>query len=182
MQEIRCLTLDVDGVLTDGRLWYGPAPEPLRAFHIHDGLALRWFQRLGGTVIILTGKRSEAVARRAAELQIANVIQGSEDKLADLEQALDRLGMTMSSVAAVGDDLPDLPVLRACALPIAVANAVDEVKAASSYVTRRAGGQGAVREVVERLLEPGGRWSEVLEAFGEDPRAARAGGIDTRRR
>jgi 3-deoxy-D-manno-octulosonate 8-phosphate phosphatase (KDO 8-P phosphatase) len=166
MSDIRCLCLDVDGVLTDGRLYVDDDGRTTRAFHIHDGLALRAFQQLGGVVVICTGKRSGAVAARARELEIEHVIQGSADKLADLQAWLDQHGLRLEQVAAVGDDLPDLPVLQRCGLPIAVANAVDEVKAAARYVTQRAGGDGAVREAVEYILRSSGRWNEVLAQFG----------------
>lgn len=158
--------LDVDGVLTDGRLWFRGEAEPARAFHTQDGLAIRWFLRLGGEVILLTGKRSVGVATRAAELGIRHVLQGSEDKLADLSGRLTTLSISLPRVAMIGDDLPDLPVLRACGLPIAVANAVEEVKAVCSFVTRRTGGQGAVREAIEHILRGDGRWLRVLEHYG----------------
>lgn len=154
--------MDVDGVLTDGRLWYGAGPEPLRAFDIQDGLAIRWFMRLGGTVVILTGKRSEAVAQRAAELGIEHVVQGSEDKLTDLRKLLELGSVALRDVAMIGDDLPDLPVLLACGYPIAVANAAAEVRAAAKYVTKRRGGDGAVREAIEHLLAEGRRWEQVV--------------------
>lgn len=152
-------------MLTDGRLWYGAGEEPLRAFDIQDGLAVRWFGRLGGTVVILTGKRSRAVELRARELGIAHVLQGSENKAADLGVLLDRLGIGFEDVAMIGDDLPDLPVLRICGHPIAVANAAEEVRAAARLVTRRSGGRGAVREAVEHLLRGNGSWKRVVAHF-----------------
>lgn len=161
-----CLVLDVDGVLTDGRLWYGPAPEPLRAFHIHDGLAIKCFMRAVGPVVILTAKQSQAVAARATELGIEHIIQGSRDKLGDLEALLERLDIKLAEVAAMGDDLPDLPVLRACGYPMAPDNAVAEVKSVARLVTKRAGGQGAVREAIEHLMRENGQWKRVLEGYG----------------
>ena len=169
MATIRCLAMDVDGVLTDGRLWYGAQPEPLRAFHIHDGLAIRWFARLGGIPVIVTGKRSEGVAHRARELGIEYVIQGSDDKRGDLERLLERLGVTAAQTCMIGDDLPDIPPMRAVGYPIAVANAVAEVKAAACWTTTRSGGQGAVREAIEHLLRADNRWQEVLAAFEPIP-------------
>jgi 3-deoxy-D-manno-octulosonate 8-phosphate phosphatase (KDO 8-P phosphatase) len=165
MAEIRFLCLDVDGVLTDGRLYMDAEGRTSRAFHTQDGLAIRWFERLGGVAIIVTGKQSHTVQVRAAELGIQHVIQSSDDKLADLRRLIDRLGGTVADVAAVGDDLPDLPVMRACGLAIAVANAVDEVKAAARYVTKRSGGQGAVREAIEHILRRSGRWEQVLRHY-----------------
>jgi 3-deoxy-D-manno-octulosonate 8-phosphate phosphatase (KDO 8-P phosphatase) len=166
MAGIRCIVFDVDGVLTDGRLFYGKLPEPLRAFHVHDGFAIHWLQRLGVVPAILTGKTSEGVAARAAELGIPHVIQGSRDKLADLTPLLERLKITLEETAMIGDDLPDLPVLRVCGYPIAVANATPEVKAAARYVTRMTGGNGAVREALEHLLRADGRWTSVLACYG----------------
>jgi 3-deoxy-D-manno-octulosonate 8-phosphate phosphatase (KDO 8-P phosphatase) len=166
MPEIRCLCLDVDGVLTDGRILMDAEGRSARAFYIHDGLALRWFQKLGGVVAILSGKRSEAVAARARELGIELVIQDSTDKLADLRTLAGRLRIGLPEIAFIGDDLPDLPPMRACGFPIAVANAVAEVKAAAELVTQRPGGDGAVREAVEHLLNRSGRWQEVLRYYG----------------
>ena len=169
MNDLRCLCLDVDGVLTDGRIYTDAAGHSARAFHVHDGLAIHWFQRLGGIVAIISGKDSAAVDARARELGIEHVIQGSRDKLADLQRLLTQLDLRLEQVAMVGDDLPDLPVLRRCGYPIAVANAVDEVKAAARLVTQRPGGHGAVREAVEHLLRESGGWRQVLEHYGVSP-------------
>ncbi len=164
--DIRCLCLDVDGVLTDGSVITDDLGKGARRFHVHDGFALRWFQQLGGVVLLCSGKLSAAVSARARELGIERVIQGSTDKVRDIEAELVQLGLTWAQVAAMGDDLPDLPVLRRCALPIAVADAVDEVKAAAQLVTGRPGGRGAVREAVEHIMRANGRWSEVLAHYG----------------
>jgi 3-deoxy-D-manno-octulosonate 8-phosphate phosphatase (KDO 8-P phosphatase) len=167
--NIRCLVLDVDGVLTDGRLWYGSSGEPWRAFHIHDGLAIRAFQQAGGVVAILTGKKSTAVATRAAELDIPYVIQGSDDKLRDLKDLLARLRIGLPEAAMIGDDLPDLAVLRVCGYPIAVANAVAEVKRVACFVTQQAGGDGAVREAIEHLMRENGGWERVVAGYRDEP-------------
>ena len=166
MADIRCFVFDVDGVLTDGRLHYGGDAEPLRSFHVHDGFAIRWLERLGVTTVILTGKTSRGVQVRAEELGIVHVIQGSRDKLADLRELLARIDVRLDEVAMIGDDLLDLPVLRTCGCPIATANAVAEAKAAARYVTSKAGGDGAVREAIEHVLRADGRWSRVLEHYG----------------
>lgn len=163
--DIRCLVLDVDGVLTDGQVLVRDDGAGARAFHVHDGFAIDWFQKLGGVVVICSGKTSDAVAARARELRIQHVIQGSRDKLGDLEPVLARLGLRLEQVAMVGDDLPDLPVMRRCGLPIAVADAVDEVKLCARLVTRRPGGRGAVREAIEHILGATGRWAEVLTHY-----------------
>lgn len=166
MGVIRCVVFDVDGVLTDGRLFYAGREEPLRAFHVHDGLAIAWFQRFGGVTAILTGKSGAAIESRAAELGIQHVIQGSRDKAADLGRLLQQLNVAPQQTAVVGDDLNDLPAMRVCGYPIAVANAAEEVKAAARYVTKRVGGHGAVREAIEHLLRAAGRWDQVLAHYG----------------
>ncbi len=166
MPEIRCVCLDCDGVLTDGRIFMDADGRSARAFHVHDGFAIRWFQRVGGAVVILSGKESPAVAARARELKIEHVIQGSMDKLGDLQKLAAQLGIGLEQIAVVGDDLQDLPAMRGCGLPIAVANAVPEVKAAARFITQHEGGCGAVREAIEHVLKLSGRWREVLEYYG----------------
>lgn len=166
LRAIRGVCLDVDGVLTDGRLYIDDTGRGARLFDVHDGFALYWYQRLGGIVVICSGKQSDAVAVRAAELGIAHVIQGSRDKTADLVPLLDRIGLGWSELAVIGDDLPDVPLLQRCGFPVAVANAVDEVKVVAQLVTRRAGGRGAVREALEHLMRATGRWAEVQTHYG----------------
>ncbi len=164
--DIRALCLDVDGVLTDGRVSWDDAGLGSRHFHIHDGLALDWYQDLGGIAILCSGKKSKAVAARASELKIKHVIQGSQNKVADMGALIAPLGLSFEQLAVMGDDLPDIPLMRRCGLPIAVANAVAECKAAAKLVTRRNGGEGAVREAIEHLLHISGRWNEVLAHYG----------------
>jgi 3-deoxy-D-manno-octulosonate 8-phosphate phosphatase (KDO 8-P phosphatase) len=159
--------LDVDGTLTDGRLYIDDAGRPTRAFHVHDGLAIEWFQKLGGTPVILTAKSSSGIAARAAELGIRHVVQNSRDKLGDLRRVLSELGLALSETAAVGDDLNDLPVLRNVARSYAPANAAAEVKAAVTQVLQRAGGHGAVREAIEHLLREAGHWANVVAHYDQ---------------
>ena len=166
MAEIKCLVLDVDGVLTDGRLYYAENAGPLRSFHVHDGLGVAWFQRLGGVAAILSGKTSPAIEARATDMNVRHVIQGSRDKYADLIRLLDGLKISPEQTAMVADDLIDLPALTVCGYPIAVANAVPEVKAVARYVTQKFGGHGAVREAVEHIMRLTGRWDEVLAHHG----------------
>jgi 3-deoxy-D-manno-octulosonate 8-phosphate phosphatase (KDO 8-P phosphatase) len=164
--DIRCLCLDVDGVLTDGSIHVTDAGEQARVFHVHDGIAIHWFREFGGEVMICSGKTSEAVAARMHELGVRHVIQGSRDKLRDVQDELVRLGVAINQLAMIGDDLPDVPLMRACGYAIAVANAADEVKHAARFVTQQRGGSGAVREAVEHLLRASGRWTDVLGAYG----------------
>jgi 3-deoxy-D-manno-octulosonate 8-phosphate phosphatase (KDO 8-P phosphatase) len=165
MADVRLLCLDVDGVLTDGRIFTAEDGRQMRAFHVQDGLAIRWFQRLGGVVAICSGKSSPAVTARARELRIDHVLQGSENKLATVSPLLAQLALGWSHVAVIGDDLPDLAILRTCGFPIAVQNAVAEVKQAARYVTQRPGGYGAVREAIELLLQRSGRWREIVQHY-----------------
>jgi 3-deoxy-D-manno-octulosonate 8-phosphate phosphatase (KDO 8-P phosphatase) len=149
---IRLLVLDVDGVLTDGRLYFGPRGEALKAFDVRDGYGIVQLQRAGLPVAVISGRRSPMVTARCRELGVRHVHQGVSDKLAALVRLCKRLKLTPASCACVGDDLPDLPVMRATALSFAVADAHHEVRRAADVVTRCPGGRGAVREVCDHLL------------------------------
>jgi 3-deoxy-D-manno-octulosonate 8-phosphate phosphatase (KDO 8-P phosphatase) len=151
--QIRLLVLDVDGVLTDGRLWFGPDGELVKAFHVRDGVGIKTALGAGVEVAIISGRRSAAVERRAAELGLRHVCQGCDDKAEALRALTAELGLPPGVVACVGDDTPDLPMMALVALPIAVADAHPEVLAAARHVTRAAGGAGAVREVCDLLLD-----------------------------
>ena len=160
---LRLLALDVDGVLTDGRLYYGNDGEELKAFNIKDGLGLKLLQQAGVAVAIITGRRSQIVERRAAELGIAHVVQGREDKRAALEELCAGLGLTLAQCAYMGDDLPDLGALRAAAIGLAPADAVEAVAEAADWQSRYPGGGGCVREACEQLLHAMDR-REAIEA------------------
>jgi len=159
---IRLLCLDVDGVLTDGRLVFDNSGNELKRFHVRDGLGIRLWLEAGHEVAIISSRSSEAVTRRAGELGISHVHQGCTDKLAALESVCAATGVAPAQAAAMGDDLPDLPVLNAVAMPIAVSDAAPEVRDAATWVTETPGGHGAVREVIERLLSSQGCWDELL--------------------
>jgi len=156
--RIRLLVLDVDGVLTDGGLVYGAAGEETKRFHVHDGLALVAARRAGLQVAVLSSRASAAVTRRMSELGVAEIHQGVADKAQALEALRERLGLRAAEVAVMGDDLPDLPAMGGAGLALAPANAVAEVKRAAHWVTRRRGGDGAVREAVEMLLKARRAW------------------------
>ena len=149
---IRLLVLDVDGVLTDGRLYYDAGGEQLKVFHVRDGHGIRALGRQGVRLAIISGRRSRAVQQRARELGIAHVLQGIDDKLAALERLRARLRLPLAAVACVGDDTPDVALMQAVGLAFAVADAHPDALAAADVVTRAPGGQGAVREVCDRLL------------------------------
>jgi 3-deoxy-D-manno-octulosonate 8-phosphate phosphatase (KDO 8-P phosphatase) len=156
--RIRLLVLDVDGVLTDGGLYYGPSGEDIKRFHAQDGLALVEARRAGLALAVVSGRTSASVTRRLAELGITEVHQGVEDKSAVLAALMTRLGLDPAEVAAMGDDLGDLPLMRRAGLALAPLNAVREVRDAAHWVSRRAGGEGAVREAVELLLRARKAW------------------------
>jgi len=164
-RRIRLLVLDVDGVLTDGQLLYGPRGEALKRFDIHDGLALAAWTKVGLFAAVLSGRRSSAVTRRMAELGIEAVYEGLKEKLPKYNALLDRFACHDREVAVMGDDLTDLPLLARAGLAIAPANAVPEVKARAHVVTRRGGGRGAVREAVETILRAQGRWASLVRGY-----------------
>ena len=165
VQKIRLILLDVDGVLTDGRLGMTAAGEEIKFFSIYDGLAIRVAQNAGWKVGFLSGRSSREVESRARELGVEIVVQGSRDKIKDLESILSKSHLEASQVAYMGDDLPDLPVLKRVGFSAAPDNAAEAVKETVDYVTQRKGGEGAVREVVDLLLKATGKWDEVLSQF-----------------
>ncbi len=152
LRRARLLVLDVDGVLTDGRLYYGAKGEALKAFHVRDGHGVKAVAAAGVTVAIISGRKSPAVARRARELGIRHVFQGVSDKLAVLEKLLAKLGLNAEQCVCVGDDTPDAPVLAAAGVGVAVADAHDDALNVAQLVTARPGGRGAVREVCDWLV------------------------------
>jgi 3-deoxy-D-manno-octulosonate 8-phosphate phosphatase (KDO 8-P phosphatase) len=152
LRRVQLLVLDVDGVLTDGRLHYGPKGETLKVFHVRDGHGIKQVAGAGIAVAIISGRKSTAVARRARELGIRLVVQGSNDKLAALARLAQSRGVTLEQCACVGDDTPDAPILAAAGLGIAVADAHGDALAAADLVTTRRGGDGAVREVCDWLI------------------------------
>lgn len=151
-QPIALLVLDVDGVLTDGRLYFGARGEALKVFDVRDGYGLVALQRAGVTVAVISGRRSGAVRARCRELGVRHVYQGVADKLAVFERLRTRLKLARGACACVGDDLPDVPLMRAVGLACAVADAHAGARRAAHLVTRHGGGRGAVREVCDLLL------------------------------
>lgn len=150
--RIRVLVLDVDGVLTDGRLYYGARGEALKVFHVRDGAGLKQLCAAGVAVAVISGRRSPMTRRRCRELGIHHVIQGAADKQAALQRLCARLGVALEQCACIGDDTPDVPMMRAAGLAFAVADAHEAARRAAHIVTAAAGGQGAVREVCDQLL------------------------------
>jgi len=164
---IRLVLLDVDGVLTDGRIHAGPDGDEGRSFHARDGLGVRLGQRGGLTFGIVSGRSSAAVARRASELDIHEIHQGIVDKNACVDGILERLEVVRDAVCFIGDDLVDIPVMRRVGLAAAPSDAAPEAREAADFVTRAAGGRGAVREVVDLVLQASGKWREVTKSFFE---------------
>jgi 3-deoxy-D-manno-octulosonate 8-phosphate phosphatase (KDO 8-P phosphatase) len=172
-RRIQLLVLDVDGVLTDNGIWLGPVAGErveLKRFDVQDGLGMVLLRTAELPVVWLTGRHSEATELRARELKAEELLQvPGPRKLEALEEVLERRGVAWEDVAYAGDDLADLKVLRRVGLPIAVANAVAEVRAVAGYVTRAPGGHGAVREIIEGLLKARGVWAEMLERYFAEP-------------
>lgn len=166
-RAIRLAVFDVDGVMTDGRLYYTETGQELKAFHAQDGLGLKHLQRRGVNVAVITGRNSPIVAHRMAELGIAHVYQGREDKGDTFDQLLAALRLEAAESLYVGDDLIDLPVLDAAGLAVTVPNAHPALAERVHWVTPRAGGHGAVRDVCDLLLEARG----ALEALIRDYRS-----------
>ena len=166
-QGIRAAIFDVDGVLTDGRIYLGETGETFKAFSTLDGQGLKLLA-LGGIVpIVVTGRDSPAVRRRVADLGIAHAAFGAADKLAAVEPLLAQLGLGWTDVAAIGDDWPDLPLLTRAGFTCAPANAHIEVKAVVHHVTRSVGGHGAARECCDLLLTAAGRYAGLLHGHLE---------------
>jgi 3-deoxy-D-manno-octulosonate 8-phosphate phosphatase (KDO 8-P phosphatase) len=156
-RALRLAIFDVDGVMTDGTVYMGPQGEAMKAFNILDGHGLKMLQEAGIATAIISGRRSEAVALRARELGIAHVAQGVSDKVAEFERLLAETGVDAPSSAFMGDDLPDLPVMRRCGFAVTVPGGVEAVKAVAHYVTRAGGGHGAVREFCDLVLRARGK-------------------------
>lgn len=161
-RDARLLLLDVDGVLTDGRIIYSDSGEELKAFHVQDGSALKLWQQTGRSVAILSGRSSAAVSRRAAELNIRIVLQGISDKLAGLAEIEAASGIERGKMVAMGDDLADLPVFAAVGFAISLADACDEARQWADWVTTRPGGHAAVREAIRWMLCQTGEWPELI--------------------
>ena len=164
-KKIRVLLMDVDGVLTDGRIWLlsrrdGTASE-IKGFSAYDGAGLKLARAAGLRTGVITGRDSAAVMQRARDCQMEFVYQGRAAKLPAYEEILRASGANDAQIAYVGDDLPDLPLLQRAGLAVAVANAATEVKRAAHYVTVHSGGEGAVREVVELIVKAQGKWIEA---------------------
>lgn len=162
-QGIRVAFFDVDGVLTDGGLYFTDGGETIKRFHTLDGHGLKLLQRAGITPAVITGRDSKPLRVRLAALGVEHVHYGTENKRPAAQQTLDALGLDWMQAAAMGDDWPDLAVMRRCALACAPRNAHHEVKSAAHYVTSARGGDGAVRQLCDLLLVASGKYASLLE-------------------
>lgn len=171
---VRALVLDVDGVLTDGTLWYGPDGETVKAFSVRDGLGLRLLRLEGVAVAVISAKRSTPLLARLNDLKVEHLYLGREDKLRALDELASALSITRAEMAYVGDDLVDLPVLDAVGLPITVADGHPRARARAAWITDAPGGRGAVREIAEGLLEARGRLDAACAALAGELARGRA--------
>ena len=167
--RITTLVLDVDGVLTDGRIVLADYGDELKFFDVQDGAGLVFWNRVGLRAAIITARTSRLVKRRAKELHVDGLIQGALAKLPAYESLLKRWRLSDEQVCAIGDDLMELPILRRVGLAVAVPNAREEVRLAAHYVTKAAGGRGAVREIIDAILKAKGLWAQVIDRYQSHP-------------
>jgi 3-deoxy-D-manno-octulosonate 8-phosphate phosphatase (KDO 8-P phosphatase) len=164
-RRVRLLIFDVDGVMTDGRLYYSDSGEEMKAFDVQDGQGIKLLQAAGVAAAIISSRRSRLVELRAQNLCIAHLIQGADDKVAAFAGLLAQCGMQADAAGFVGDDLADLPVLARCGLAIAVPDAPEIIKQRAHYVTRARGGRGAVREACELVLQAQDALARVMDPY-----------------
>lgn len=166
MRKIKLLLLDVDGVLTDGRIVYDSRGEELKFFDVHDGLGVFVLNKAGIPTILVTAKSSKVIIPRARDMRVAEVFGDIFPKTAVLDKVTRKYKVATDEICFVADDLVDLSLMREVGLPIAVSNACAEIKGCAVYVTKRLGGRGAVREVAEMILKAQGKWKEILGFYG----------------
>ncbi len=168
INRVRMLILDVDGVLTNGQIFFGNEGELFKQFNVQDGMGISLFRQAGHKVAVITGRTSDIVRLRSAELKIDDVYQGSMSKKDALADVLAKHELKADEVCYIGDDLIDIPVMNRVGFPCAVANAVAEVKEAAVYVSEKEGGRGAVREIVEMILKTQGRFDALVAKYRDD--------------
>lgn len=164
-QNIRLMVFDVDGVLTDGSIIYYAGGGEAKNFHTKDGLGLRAAMQAGLKVAVITARTSDIVQRRMEELGVRDVVQGCNDKAKEVEGLSRAFGIGLEHMAYLGDDLVDLPAMCRVGYPAAVADAAEELRAMAAFVTRRRGGRGAARELIEHVLKAQGRWDRVVDEY-----------------
>jgi len=165
IKPIKLLILDVDGVLTDGKIIYNDRGEEIKAFHVRDGHGLKLLMRAGIGIALITGRKSKVVLHRARDLGIKNVYQRVTNKIEVYEKILKGKNLKDENVGFVGDDLVDIPVLKRVGFSAAVGDAIPEVREVADYVASKKGGEGAVREICELLLKVQNKWEEITERY-----------------
>jgi 3-deoxy-D-manno-octulosonate 8-phosphate phosphatase (KDO 8-P phosphatase) len=170
--RVRLLLMDVDGVLTDGTLYYAPGPEgnmvEIKGFNTQDGISLQWLHWCGIDTGVISGRISPATVERATQVGMKYVYQGHIEKIPLLDEVVSKSGLPREQIAFIGDDLTDIVVMRRVGLALAPANAREEVKRAAHHVTAAAGGHGAVRQIAELLLQAQGKWVDILKKYEVD--------------
>ena len=161
-EPIKLILSDVDGVLTNGQIIYDNNGVETKAFHVRDGLGIKLWQRAGYTFGIVTARNSQIVRNRASELGVTALRQGFEHKWPAALELIEAAEVTPEQTCYIGDDLPDLPVMRSIGLPVAVADAADDVRKEATWITRHSGGTGAVRELIEKLLRAKSQWEDFI--------------------
>ncbi len=164
-KAIRLLVLDVDGVLTSGNLLYTKEAIHYKAFHVLDGLGIKLLKKTGIEVGIITSCKSDIIKRRAQDLGLQHIYQGQDDKLISYEELKQKLNLSDQQIAYVGDDLPDLPIIRRVGLGMTVANAPQILQEQAAYVSKTPGGQGAVREICELIMNAQGTYSAIIDSY-----------------
>jgi len=162
IKKIKVLAMDVDGVLTDGKIIYDKEGQAIKIFDVKDGYGLILLHEAGLKTALISAKAAKPVTRRAKDMKITKVYQNAYPKMHAYKRMLKDLKVKDSQVCFVGDDLPDIPILKRAGFSIAVKNAVSEVKKEADYVTKKCSGNGAVREIVELILQTQGKWKKVL--------------------
>ena len=163
--RVKLLVMDVDGILTDGRIIYDSGGRQLKFFDVQDGFGVHLLRRAGIEAAIITAKRSRVVTRRAKDFKLKYVYQDCSDKLKALEGIIRKLKLSPEQVCYMGDDLLDMPAFKRCGFAVSVPNAVDEIKQEAHYVTRKEGGRGAVREVCDLIIKAQGKWEKAVYRY-----------------
>lgn len=176
LEDIKLLIADVDGVLTDGMILVSSGGAESKRFHVRDWTGIKYLMRAGIEVALVSGNVSDAVTQRAEYIGITEVHQGAKFKLPVVREIIERLGVTREQTAYIGDDLPDIPAAREVGFSVAVADAHPELKSRVDYVTNAAGGEGAVRELAEKMLKAQGKWDFIMERYLDEGKASGGGG------
>ena len=164
-KRVKLLILDIDGVMTDGRIVYSVYGDELKFFDVQDGLGINLLNRAGIKTVIITAKKSRIVKLRARDLKVAKAYQGFSDKLIPFNKILRRFKVKPDDICFIGDDLIDIPVLKRVGFAVAVPNAMDEVKGSVHHITSKAGGRGAVREICDLILKSQGKWDLATSKY-----------------